>query len=66
MADLIMILILAVSAIIGYVLMAGVDAFIDRHVAGRDRQETGADEYAKTGKQRHKHSGVPFFLHIER
>ena len=68
MADMIMILILAVSVIIGYLLMAGVDGFIDRHVAGRNKQETEtkADEHAEPGEQKRKHSGLPVFLNIER
>ena len=68
MTDLIMILILAVSGIIGYLLMGGVDGFIDRHVTGRDIQETEtkADEYAESGEQEQEHSGMPVFLYIER
>ncbi len=68
MTDLILILILAFSAIIGYLLMAGVDGFIDRHVADGNKRETEtkADEHTKTGNQKRGHSCLSVFLNLKR
>ena len=68
MADAMMVLLLAISGIIGYRLMDGIDGFIDQHVTGWDRPETenDADEYTEKGRERRTRAGMPVFLHIER
>ena len=40
MSDLIILLAMAVSGIIGYRLMGGIDRFLDRHVSSCEHHET--------------------------
>jgi len=65
--DFLIILILAVSGIIGYRLADGIDGFIDGHV--KEPEESGtekdADEFTEDGKQRHTHSCMSVFIRFK-
>lgn len=68
MKDWILLLILAVSGIIGYRLMGLVDRSISRHTddSGSHAREKETNEYAETGKPEHANPGMPVFFNIQR
>ena len=68
MNDWMILLILAIFGIMGYGLMGLVDSSISRHTGENDKpgQEQVTNEYAEIRKPKHTHSGLPFFLHIQR
>ena len=68
MADLIMLLIFAISGIIGYGLIGLIGRSIDRHTSGSNlpELEKKTDEYAETRKSERTYSCMPLFLNIQR
>ena len=66
MKDLILLLILAISGIIGYVVMGRIDQSISHHTAGRDEteQEKMTNEPSEDGKSKRAYSGMSLFLHF--
>ena len=66
MADWFIILILAISAIIGYRLMGLVDRSISQYAVSSEKpeQEKNTDEHTETGESERSHFGMPFFLDV--
>ena len=66
MTDWVILLILAISGIIGYLLMGLIDRSIGRHTGGSDQheREKGSNKHAETGEPERTYPGLSFFIRI--